>query len=128
MGDVNTTPILIVEPDRERGSEVARILENAGCPVTIAVDLSSAYLEALGGEESRSTGRRGRPTLAELSRRYAHEILRQVGGNKTRAAEILGIDRKTLYRLIGPPRASKSAPAEPRLTPAGEPSALNPIV
>ncbi len=42
-----------------------------------------------------------RPTLAELERRYALLVLREAGGNKTRAAELLGIDRKTLYRLIG---------------------------
>jgi DNA-binding NtrC family response regulator len=43
----------------------------------------------------------GRPTLDELSRRYAERILRELGGNKTRAAEALGIDRKTLSRLLG---------------------------
>ena len=49
-----------------------------------------------------TTAREGAlPTLAEMDRRYAWEVLRGVGGNKTRAAEILGIDRKTLYRLIG---------------------------
>jgi len=42
-----------------------------------------------------------RPTLAELERRYAGQILQETGGNKTRAAEVLGIDRKTLYRLLG---------------------------
>ena len=42
-----------------------------------------------------------RPTLAELERRYASQVLQETGGNKTRAAEILGIDRKTLYRLLG---------------------------
>jgi DNA-binding NtrC family response regulator len=42
-----------------------------------------------------------RPTLEELDRRYAAQVLQETGGNKTRAAEILGIDRKTLYRLIG---------------------------
>jgi len=42
-----------------------------------------------------------RPTLAELERRYASQVLGQTGGNKTRAAEILGIDRKTLYRILG---------------------------
>jgi DNA-binding NtrC family response regulator len=42
-----------------------------------------------------------RPTLAQLERRYAAQVLRETGGNKTRAAEILGIDRKTLYRLVG---------------------------
>jgi two-component system response regulator AtoC len=42
-----------------------------------------------------------RPTLADLERRYAAQVLQETGGNKTRAAEILGIDRKTLYRLLG---------------------------
>jgi DNA-binding NtrC family response regulator len=42
-----------------------------------------------------------RPTLAELERRYASQVLLETGGNKTRAAEVLGIDRKTLYRILG---------------------------
>src|SRR5947209_13572173 len=42
-----------------------------------------------------------RPSLDELNRRYAQRTLRELGGNKTRAAEALGIDRKTLSRLIG---------------------------
>jgi two-component system NtrC family response regulator len=43
--------------------------------------------------------RRGIP-LRLLERDYILEILRQVGGNKSRAAEILGLDRKTLYRKL----------------------------
>jgi two-component system, NtrC family, response regulator AtoC len=42
-----------------------------------------------------------RPTLAEVERRYAAQVLAETGGNKTHAAEILGIDRKTLYRIMG---------------------------
>jgi two-component system, NtrC family, response regulator AtoC len=42
-----------------------------------------------------------RPSLAELESRYASQVLQETGGNKTRAAEILGIDRKTLYRILG---------------------------
>ncbi len=41
-----------------------------------------------------------RPSLDELNRRYAERMLRELGGNKTRAAEALGIDRKTLSRLL----------------------------
>lgn len=41
-----------------------------------------------------------RPSLAELERRYAMLIIAENGGNKSRAAEILGIDRRTVYRLL----------------------------
>ena len=41
-----------------------------------------------------------RPTLAELEKRYIALILGECGGNKKRAAEKLGIDRRTLYRAI----------------------------
>ena len=39
------------------------------------------------------------PSLDELERRYLLHVLEQVGGNRTRAAEVLGIDRRTLYRM-----------------------------
>src|ERR1043165_1778108 len=40
------------------------------------------------------------PALDELERRYLLYFLEVAGGNRTRAAEILGIDRRTLYRMI----------------------------
>jgi transcriptional regulator with GAF, ATPase, and Fis domain len=39
------------------------------------------------------------PTLDELERRYLVHVLESVGGNRTRAAEVLGVDRRTLYRM-----------------------------
>jgi two-component system, NtrC family, response regulator AtoC len=42
----------------------------------------------------------GNPTLADVEQRYIHFVLEQVNGNKKRAADILGITRKTLYRRI----------------------------
>ena len=48
--------------------------------------------------------------LRELERDYILEILRQVNGNKSRAAEILGLDRKTLYRKLEEYRADESKP------------------
>jgi DNA-binding NtrC family response regulator len=38
------------------------------------------------------------PSLDEIERRYLLHVIEQVGGNRTRAAEVLGIDRRTLYR------------------------------
>jgi DNA-binding NtrC family response regulator len=39
-------------------------------------------------------------TLYEVERDYILEMLRRTSGNKTRAAELLGLDRKTLYRKL----------------------------
>jgi DNA-binding protein Fis len=39
-------------------------------------------------------------TLDEMKRWYVDRVLEETGGNKVRAAEILGIDRKTLYRML----------------------------
>jgi two-component system NtrC family response regulator len=41
-----------------------------------------------------------RPTLEELNRRYTQLILAETEGNKSRAAEALGINRRTLYRYL----------------------------
>ena len=39
-------------------------------------------------------------TLEEVERRYILRVLEAVGGNKTLAAQVLGFDRKTLYRKL----------------------------
>jgi DNA-binding NtrC family response regulator len=38
-------------------------------------------------------------SLSELEKLYIQKILEETGGNKKKAAEILGIDRRTLYRM-----------------------------
>jgi DNA-binding NtrC family response regulator len=45
------------------------------------------------------------PTLQVLERRYIDRVLSRTGGNKTRAAEVLGIDRRTLNRMFARERA-----------------------
>lgn len=40
------------------------------------------------------------PTLEDIQRRYLRHVLDQVGGNKRRAAAMLGIGRRTLYRWL----------------------------
>jgi DNA-binding NtrC family response regulator len=41
-----------------------------------------------------------RPTLEELKRRYIQRVVDQSQGNITRAAAILGVDRRSLYRML----------------------------
>jgi two-component system response regulator HydG len=54
--------------------------------------------------------------LEEVERRYIARVLEAAGGNKTLAARILGLDRKTLHRKIDRWTATPDAkaPGEPR--------------
>ena len=44
--------------------------------------------------------------LAEVEKRHIMRVLSSTGGNKTRAARILGIDTKTLYNKLKAYRSS----------------------
>jgi len=41
-----------------------------------------------------------RVTLDEIRRRHVVHVLDACGGNRSEAAKILGVDRKTLYRRL----------------------------
>jgi DNA-binding NtrC family response regulator len=87
---------------RELENVVARALALNPSGVILPADLPEHLLRGVSpGSGSEGVVLHDRPTLAELERRYAAQVLQETGGNKTRAAEILGIDRKTLYRLLG---------------------------
>ncbi len=45
-------------------------------------------------------GAKGMPSMEQLEARYIEFVLRQTEGNKSRAADLLGFDRTTLYRKI----------------------------
>jgi len=66
-----------------------RIIERAAPPSAPATHAHVSLIE-------------DRPTLAELERRYVQLILAETDGNKSRAAEILNIDRRTIYRYLEP--------------------------
>ena len=42
----------------------------------------------------------GMPSLETVQRQYIHQVVHATGGNKRRAADILGITRRTLYRWL----------------------------
>ncbi|WP_310599921.1 sigma-54 dependent transcriptional regulator [Desulfobulbus sp.] len=49
--------------------------------------------------------------MAEMMHRYMHHVLAMVGGNRTLAAQILQIDRKTLYRKLHHQHEPESSPS-----------------
>jgi DNA-binding NtrC family response regulator len=63
-------------------------------------DLPPRMRDAEGIVDRVSDASRRALPLRELEREYILEVLRQTGGNKSRTAEILGLDRKTLYRKL----------------------------
>jgi DNA-binding NtrC family response regulator len=64
-------------------------------------DLPSAVRERRPGEpDTLQTALARGLTLDELEREYIQRVLTAEGGNKTRAAQRLGLDRKTLYRKL----------------------------
>jgi DNA-binding NtrC family response regulator len=80
-----------------------------------AEDLPEKFRESKPrGEESLFEGL---PTLDELERRYLIHVLARMRGNRSRAAEILGIDRRTLYRMLERFGIAEREPAD-----ASEPS------
>ncbi len=59
------------------------------------VEFRSSNVTLGGGEEPTEL-----LTLEQLEARYVRKVLAMAGGNKTRAAQILGIDRRSLYRRL----------------------------
>jgi two-component system, NtrC family, response regulator HydG len=79
---------------RELENVIQRLVVMADSDVIDAPDLPTLMRSAI-PRSSKSP----RP-LAEMEREYIREVLAAVGGNKTRAAEVLGIDRKTLREKL----------------------------
>ncbi len=81
---------------RELENALARAVAMSQRGVILAGDLPPLVAE----EASASSLDEDWPTLSELQRRYVERVLSRTEGNKTAAATILGIDRRTLQRLF----------------------------
>ena len=59
-------------------------------------------------------------SLDEIERRYIYRVIKILGGNKARAAELLGVDRRTLYRRLERYEGKTQSRLEQQERPAGE--------
>ena len=74
-----------------------RILEQPAAPADLTVDDSTAPVHTQLNAEADPEGM---PSLESVQRRYIHQVLKATQGNKRKAADILGITRRTLYRWL----------------------------
>ncbi|MBI5411373.1 MAG: sigma-54-dependent Fis family transcriptional regulator [Nitrospirae bacterium] len=89
---------------RELENVIERAVSLSHGPLVLPEDLPDAVRTAGASAESEALPRETQEkspllTLEEMEKQYLLRVLREVGGNKVRAAKILGIDRRTLYRM-----------------------------
>lgn len=85
---------------RELENAIERAVALAESGNLIPEDLPDRVRNQAGTTTIIARARERRVTLHELEREYILEILRMSGKNKSRAAEILGVDRRTLHRKL----------------------------
>jgi DNA-binding NtrC family response regulator len=104
--DGETTKILVAYDWPGNVRELESVIEHAAMrargnqvmPQDLPEKLQSPELKA--AAQSPLTALYGDlPSLAELERRYLVYVLDTMTGNRSRAAEVMGIDRRTLYRM-----------------------------
>jgi two-component system response regulator AtoC len=83
---------------RELENALARAVAMSSRGIILPEDLPTV-VSGVGGAREPSLDE-GWPKLEELERRYVDRVLDRCGGNKTDAATILGVDRRTLQRLL----------------------------
>lgn len=87
---------------RELENTIAHAALYARGKVITPEDLPAKIRNRIRGDEPESKTQsmfKDLPSLDELERRYLIHVLQSVGGSRTRAAEVLKIDRRTLYRM-----------------------------
>ena len=81
---------------RELENMIERMVVLSKHPIIQVTDIPSG--EEKGFESFYGQSTSDMPTLEDLERRYMGLVLEKTGGKKERAAQILGINRRTLYR------------------------------
>jgi DNA-binding NtrC family response regulator len=82
---------------RELRNTIERLVVSSRGSLIEAFDLPDTVLST--GHSAPDQPFSDLPTLDDLERRYLVHVLDAAKGNRTRAAEILGVDRRTLYRM-----------------------------
>ncbi len=81
---------------RELENVIERTVSLAHGPLIMPDDLPETVRKA---EAAGAGGNESLLSLDEVEKRHLNRVLRETDGNKVRAARILGIDRRTLYRM-----------------------------
>jgi DNA-binding NtrC family response regulator len=84
---------------RELENVIQRAITLSQQETILPEDLPASMISEL-DEDIVGKGLRKKYSLDQLEKEYIQKVLIEAGGNKTRAAEILGLDRKTLYRKL----------------------------
>ncbi|MFN9741961.1 MAG: sigma-54 interaction domain-containing protein, partial [Acidobacteriota bacterium] len=90
---------------RELENAIERAVALAEGGNLVPDDLPERVRNQAGTTTLIARGKESRLTLYQLEREYIVETLRMTGKNKSRAAEILGVDRRTLHRKLDEYRA-----------------------
>jgi DNA-binding NtrC family response regulator len=69
--------------------------------------------------DPRRAGPQGGDSLADVEKRHVAAVLERTGWNITKAAEVLGIDRVTVYNKIRKYGLQRDGPAAPGVEAAG---------
>lgn len=85
---------------RELENVIQRAIALCRHDVILPEDLPSSMLREPNEESLLEKGLHKKYTLDQLEKEYIKKVLIEAAGNKSKAAEILGLDRKTLYRKI----------------------------
>jgi DNA-binding NtrC family response regulator len=84
---------------RELENVIQRAITLGQQETILPEDLPASMIQEL-DEDVVEKGLRKKYSLDQLEKEYIQKVLIEAGGNKTKAAEILGLDRKTLYRKL----------------------------